>query len=153
MEAIKGFGFGGLIQLACREICYKLCHYLISHYEVTYHRIRLERDRTLDVTIVDVMNIMGIPLGGLDVVVHSRHGLTSQVYSLNTLEEKLIDLDVIDLHVLIRFMKLCYRWFLIRSLDKQKKNCCSIAPNTILTPQPLQPLPQALVERYGLYNQ
>ena len=37
------------------------------------------------------MNVMGIPLGGLDVVVHPRHGLTSQVYSLNTLEEKLID--------------------------------------------------------------
>ena len=96
--------------------------------------------------------IKGFGFGGLDVVVHSRRGLTSQVYSLNMLEEKLIDLDIIDLHVLIHFMKLCYRWFLIRSLDKQKKNCCSIAPNTILTPQPLQPLPQALVERYGLYN-
>ena len=59
LEAIRGFRFGGLIQLACREICYELCHYLISHYEVAYHRIRLERDRTLDVTIDDVMNVMG----------------------------------------------------------------------------------------------
>ena len=94
LEIIRGFGFGGLIQLACREICYELCQYLISHYEVAYHRIILERDCTLDVAIDDVMNVMGIPLGGLDVVVHSRRGLTSPVYSLNTLEDKLVDLDV-----------------------------------------------------------
>ena len=94
LEAIRGFGFGGLIQLACREIRYKLCHYLISHYEVAYHCIRLERDRTLDVTIDDVMNVIGIPLGGLDVIVHPRLGLTSRVYLLNRLEESLIDLEV-----------------------------------------------------------
>ena len=61
---------------------------------MTYHRIRLERDRTLDVTIDDVMNFMGMPLGGLDVVMHPLRGLTSWVYSLNTLEEKLINLDI-----------------------------------------------------------
>ena len=72
----------------------ELCHYLISHYEVAYHRIRLERDRTLNVTIDDVMNVMGIPLGGPDVIVHPWRGLTSQVYSLNRLEESLIDLEV-----------------------------------------------------------
>lgn len=94
LEAIRGFGFGGLIQLACREIRYELCHYLISHYEVAYHRIRLERDRTLEVTINDVRTVMGIPAGGLDVVVHPRRGLTSRVYALNTLEEKLIHLEV-----------------------------------------------------------
>ena len=94
LEVIRGFGFGGLIQLACREIFYKLCNYIISHYEVTYHRIRLERDRTLDVTIDDVMNVMGIPLGGPDVIVHLRRGLTSRVYSLNRLKESLIDLEV-----------------------------------------------------------
>ena len=94
MEAIRGFGFGGLIQLACREIRYELCHYLISNYEVAYHRIRLERDRTLYVTVDDVMNVMGIPLGGPDVIVHPRRGLTSRVYSLNWLEESLIDFEV-----------------------------------------------------------
>ena len=91
---IRGFGFGGLIQLACREIRYKLCHYLISNYEVAYHRIRLERDRTLDVTVDDVMNVVGIPLGGPDVIVHPRRGLTSWVYSFNRLEESLIDFEV-----------------------------------------------------------
>ena len=91
LETIRGFGFGGLIQLACREIRYELYRYLISHYEVAYHRIRLERDRTLDVTIDDVMNVMGIPLYGPDVIVHPRHGFTSRVYSLNRLEESLID--------------------------------------------------------------
>ena len=94
MEAIRGFEFGGLIQLACQEIRYELCHYLISHYEVAYHHIRLERDRTLDVTIDDVMNVMGIPLGGPVVIVHQWRGLTSRVYFLNKLEEKLIDLEV-----------------------------------------------------------
>ena len=96
LEAIRGFGFGGLIQLACREIRYELCHYLISKYEVEYHRIRLERDRTLDVTVDDVMNVMGIPLGGLDVIVHLRRGLSSRVYSLNWLEESLIHFEVGD---------------------------------------------------------
>ena len=77
LEAIRGFGFYGLIiQLACREIRYELCHYLISHYEVAYYRIRLDRDCTLDVT----MNVIGIPLGGPNVIVHPRHGLTSRVY-------------------------------------------------------------------------
>ena len=94
MKGIRGFGYGRLIQLACREICYKLCHHLISHYEVAYHRIRLDRYSTLDVTIDDVMNVMGIPLGGPNVIVHPRHGLTSRVYSLNRLEEILIDLEV-----------------------------------------------------------
>ena len=61
---------------------------------MTYHRIRLERDRTLDVTVDDVMNVMGIPLGGPNVIVHSRRGLTSRVYSLNRLEESLIDFEV-----------------------------------------------------------
>ena len=59
---------------------------------MAYHRIRLERDHTLDVTIDDVMNVLGIPLGGLDVIVHPRLGLTSRVYLLNRLEESLIDL-------------------------------------------------------------
>ena len=94
LEAIRGFRFGGLIQLACREIRYELCHYLISHYEVAYHRIRLERDRTIDVTIDDDMNVMGFPLGGPDVIVHPWRGLTSRVYSLNRLKESLIDLEV-----------------------------------------------------------
>ena len=94
LESTRGFEFGGIIQLSCQEICYKLCHHLISHLEVAYHRIRLDRDCTLDVTIDDVMNVMGIPLGVLDVVVHPRRGLTSQVYSLNKLKEKLIDLDI-----------------------------------------------------------
>ena len=61
---------------------------------MAYHRIRLERDRTLDVTIDDVMNVMGIPLVGPDVIVQLRRGLTSRVYSLNRLEESLIDLEV-----------------------------------------------------------
>ena len=61
---------------------------------MAYHRIRLERDRTLDVTIDDVMNVMGIPSGGPDVIVHLRRGLTSRVYSLNRLEESLLDLEV-----------------------------------------------------------
>ena len=61
---------------------------------MAYHRIRLERDRTLDVIVDDVMNVMGIPLGGPDDIVQPRRGLTSQVYSLNRLEESLIDLEV-----------------------------------------------------------
>ena len=61
---------------------------------MTYHRKRLERDRTLDVTIDDVMNVMGIPLVGPDVIVHPRRGLTARVYSINRLEESLIDLEV-----------------------------------------------------------
>ena len=61
---------------------------------MAYHRIRLKRDHTLDVTIDDVMNVMEIPLGGPDVIVHLRCGLISRVYSLNRLEESLIHLEV-----------------------------------------------------------
>ena len=94
MEANRGFGFGGLIQLSCREIRHELFHYLISHYEVAYHHVRLERDRTLNVKVDNVVNVMGIPLGGPDVIVHPRRGLTTRVYSLNRLEESLTDLEV-----------------------------------------------------------
>ena len=40
------------------------------------------------------MNVMGIPLGGPDVIVHPWCGLISRVYLLNRLEESLIDLEV-----------------------------------------------------------
>ena len=72
---------------------------------MAYYHIRLERDRTLNVIIDDVMNVLGIPLGGINVVVHLHRGLTSQVYSLNKLEEKLMQSQGMTSKVAIKVPK------------------------------------------------
>ena len=50
VEAIETTGFGGLLQLATKEIRYGLCQWLIIAYDVPYHRIRMASSVIVDVT-------------------------------------------------------------------------------------------------------
>ena len=72
VAAIKAMGFGGLLQLEPKEIGYELCQWLITAYDIPYHRIRMARSTILDVRLADVEATMGIPCCGLDVPVHQR---------------------------------------------------------------------------------
>ena len=80
---LRMLGFGGLLQLTFKELCYELCQYTIAHYDVAYHRIKIEGERILLVTINDVWDVMGIPCGGVDVIVHPRHGSTNHTFSIH----------------------------------------------------------------------
>ena len=70
VAAIEAMGFGGLLQLAIKDIRYELCQWLITAYDVPYHRIKMASSIVLDVTLADVEDTMGIPCHGLDVPVH-----------------------------------------------------------------------------------
>ena len=94
LDAIRDVEFGGLLQLACKKLRYELCQYIIAHYDVAYHRIKIEGDRILPITINDVRDVMGIPCDAVDVIMYPRHGSITHTYSIHQLEEKLIELPI-----------------------------------------------------------
>ena len=59
LNAIRELGFGGLLQLACKELRYKLFNWLITRYDVTSHTIMLESafSRVQDSGVGDVIGI------------------------------------------------------------------------------------------------
>ena len=86
VEAIIAMGFGGLLQLATKEIIYELCQWLITAYDVPYHRIIMASSVVLDVTLADVEAAMGIPCRSLNVPVHRRRVAKGQMYNIRYLE-------------------------------------------------------------------
>ena len=70
VATIEAMGFGGLLQLAIEDIIYELCQWLITAYDVPYHRIRMANSAIVDVTLADVKATMGIPCRDLNVPVH-----------------------------------------------------------------------------------
>ena len=87
-------GFGRLLQLTTKEIKYELCQWLITAYNVPYHRIRMASSVVVDVTLADVEATMGIPWCSLDVLVHQRRVMKGQIYSIQYLESQLDSLPV-----------------------------------------------------------
>ena len=84
VAAIEAMGFGGLLQLATKEIIYELCQWLITACDVPYHRIIMANSIVVDVTLANVEATMGIPCHGLDVLVHRRRVVKG--YSIQYLE-------------------------------------------------------------------
>ena len=78
--AIEAMGFGGLLQLATKEIIYELCQWLITAYDVPYHHIRMASSAVLDITLANVEATMGIPCRGLDVPIHRRWVAKGKIY-------------------------------------------------------------------------
>ena len=70
VAAIEAMGFGGLLQLATKEIKYELWQWLIFAYVVPYHCIKMASLVVVEVTLADVEVAMRIPCHGLDVPVH-----------------------------------------------------------------------------------
>ena len=65
LDAIRDVGFGGLLQLAYKELCFELCQCIIAHYDVAYQHMKIEGDHILRITINDVQDVMGIPCTGV----------------------------------------------------------------------------------------
>ena len=93
-DSIKAMGFDGLLQLATKEIRYELCQWLITAYDVLYHRTKMASSVVIDVTLADVEVAMGIPCHGLDVPVHQRRVAKGQIYSIRYLESQLDSLPI-----------------------------------------------------------
>lgn len=96
VQAILKLGFGGLIQVATRDLRHELCQYLVECYDVGYHVIRMERDRMLTISVDDVRDIMGIPCSGVELQVKQRRGQTGHAYTLDFLEQKLMNEPLSD---------------------------------------------------------
>lgn len=64
-------GFGGLVQLACKQIRHELCHWLISNYNNVAYQLA-KKSTGIPVTIEDVSQIMGIPASGTDVALPKK---------------------------------------------------------------------------------
>ena len=94
VATIEAMGFGGLLQLATKEIRYELCQWVITAYDVPYHRIIMASSAILDVTLPDVEATRGIPCRGLDVPVHRRRVAKGKIYSMRYLESQLDSLPV-----------------------------------------------------------
>ena len=86
VATIEVIGFGGLLHLTTKEICYELCQWLILAYDVPYHRIKMTRSVFVDVTLGDVEVAMGIPCHDLDVPMHPRRVERGPLYNIGYLE-------------------------------------------------------------------
>ena len=86
---IEDIGFGGLLQLQCKEIRYELCHWLISQYDMAYSCITMATSAHMCVTLKDVESIMGIPCDGVDIALPRRRHVESINYNMSKLEEEI----------------------------------------------------------------
>ncbi|WJZ84248.1 hypothetical protein VitviT2T_003861 [Vitis vinifera] len=89
-------GFGGLLHLACPELRYELCSWIISNYDTAYHQLNMATGVVVSVTAQDVDNIMGIPCSGEKIVVHTRRGTSNRTYTISLLEQNLENLAIGD---------------------------------------------------------
>ena len=71
-KVITTLGFGGFMQLACRKVYFELCHWIISHYKVLYHRIVLGLNKSVTITIQDVNNFYECLLKTLTSILSTR---------------------------------------------------------------------------------
>ena len=60
-QVITTLGFGGLLQLPCREVQFNLCRRIITHYDVLYHRIMLGLHKSFNIIVQDVNDVFGVP--------------------------------------------------------------------------------------------
>ena len=64
-QAITTLGFGGLLQLSCREVRFNLCHWIITHYNVLHHCVVLGPNKLVNITVQDVNDVLGVPSKGI----------------------------------------------------------------------------------------
>ncbi|KAJ9672806.1 hypothetical protein PVL29_026155 [Vitis rotundifolia] len=88
--------FGSLLTFACRELRYELCGWLISHYDFTYHRLKMATSSAVTVNEQHVSQVMDIPNSGEDLVIVKRTGPSNRTYTLKVLEQNLDNLPVGD---------------------------------------------------------
>ena len=78
--------------MVCRELRYELCAWIISNYDIAYHRLNMATGVAVLVTEEDVSKIIGIPSNGEEIVVHSRRDISNCTYTISLLEQNLENL-------------------------------------------------------------
>lgn len=89
-------GFGGLLHFTCHELCYELCGWLISNYDIAYHRLNMATSIDVRVNEEHVSMVMGILSNSVDMVMHNRRATSNRTYTLSLLEQNLENLLVDD---------------------------------------------------------
>ena len=93
-NAISDMGFGGLLQLGCKELHYELIMWIVVNYDIGYHRLCMETKVAVPVKPKDVREVLGIPDNGIDIVIYNRRGTPNRTYNIKILEANLRDLPV-----------------------------------------------------------
>uniref|UniRef100_A0A803N876 Ubiquitin-like protease family profile domain-containing protein n=1 Tax=Chenopodium quinoa TaxID=63459 RepID=A0A803N876_CHEQI len=68
LQAIKDMGFGGFLDLDFPKGKPNFCAMLVQEFEENGMYIKCDRNRSLDITLMDVHLVYGIPYGGEDLV-------------------------------------------------------------------------------------
>ncbi|XP_034685670.1 uncharacterized protein LOC117914432 [Vitis riparia] len=87
-------GFGGLLQLGCKELRYELITWIVASYDIGYHRLCMDTRVAVPVTPKDVREVLGIPDDGVDILIYNRRGTPNRTYDIKILEANLRDLPV-----------------------------------------------------------
>ena len=90
-QAITTLGFVGLLQLPCREVQFDLRRWIITHYDVSYHRVVLGLHKLVNITIQDVSDVLGVPFEGIVINFVNRRSTPNQKYCLRDIERDLLD--------------------------------------------------------------
>ena len=95
--------FGGLLQSASKELHYELFHWLVTHYDVTFHTVMMENAFSIRFQDSNARVVMGIPCFGEDILVYAFRACAPA-----TCDHTLIKLekDTIELHVGDQFKKI-----------------------------------------------
>ncbi|KAL6328458.1 hypothetical protein AAG906_038333 [Vitis piasezkii] len=83
-----------LERLGCKELCYELITWIISNYDIGYHRLCMQSNVAIPVTPQDVRKALGIPDNGVDIVVYNRHDTPNRTYDIHILEDNMCNLPV-----------------------------------------------------------
>ena len=93
-QAIIALGFGGLLQLLCKEVRFNLCHWIITHSNVLYHHVVLGPNKLVNITLQDVSDVLGVPSEGIVINFVNRRSRTNRKYCLRDIERDLLDQPV-----------------------------------------------------------
>ncbi|KAL6331955.1 hypothetical protein AAG906_020306 [Vitis piasezkii] len=93
MDAIRELGFGGLLQLGCKEVNLDLCFWLIKNTNIAYSQLELFGGKKVSLTCHDVGMTMGIPHSGRKLIVEKGSVKASQMPSLQDIESMMVDID------------------------------------------------------------
>ena len=95
-DVIRELGFGGLLQLGCKEVNLDLCFWLIKNTNIAYSQLELFGGKKVSLTCHDVGMTMGIPHSGRKLIVDKGIVKASPMPSLKDIEALMVDIDDIE---------------------------------------------------------
>ena len=90
-KVISTMGFRGLLQLACREIYFDMCQWIMSKYEVPYHWLMMGHNKLVSITAQDVSDVLGVPCEGIAINLVYRRSTPKWKYCLKDVEGDLVN--------------------------------------------------------------